>query len=237
VKDVALHLLGVDIANLSIRRDGFRDRSTTDPKGGTWDELVAFVAGLNQSWVEVSRRISPRLLCELLSFTGKAMSEYFLSLDLTAVGGPVSWAGPEPAPIWLDVAREYTERWVHQQQIRDAVNRPGFKEPRYFAPVLAAFVHALPVALQNTEARTDNALRLEITGDAGGRWRAIYTDAGWVLAKDQPGAVTAEVSVPQDIAWRLFTRGMSREGAVPHMRIEGDRALAMAVLDMVSIIA
>ena len=36
----------------------------------------------------------------------------------------VNWAGPEPAPIWLDPAREYTERWVHQQHIRDAVRNP-----------------------------------------------------------------------------------------------------------------
>lgn len=27
--------------------------------------------------------------------------------------------------MWLDAAREYTEFWVHQQQIRDATGRPG----------------------------------------------------------------------------------------------------------------
>ena len=49
---------------------------------------------------------------------------------------PIDWAGPEPAPIWLHVAREYTERWVHQQHIRDAVGRPGLNERRWLGPVL-----------------------------------------------------------------------------------------------------
>jgi hypothetical protein len=41
-----------------------------------------------------------------------------------AMGEPVTWAGPEPAPIWLDIAREYTERWLHQAQVRDATRNP-----------------------------------------------------------------------------------------------------------------
>ncbi len=32
---------------------------------------------------------------------------------------------PWPAPVWLDLAREHTEGRTHQQQIRDAVGRPG----------------------------------------------------------------------------------------------------------------
>jgi uncharacterized protein (TIGR03083 family) len=237
VKDVALHLLGVDVGNLSIRRDRFYDRSTRGPEGESWEELVTFLAGLNQSWVEASCRISPRLLCELLTFTGEAMSDYFLGLDPMAVGEAVCWAGPDPAPVWLDVAREYAERWVHQQQIRDAVACPGFKESQYFAPVLATFVHALPLALQNAEDGPGETLRLVITGDAGGTWIALKSGSSWMLARDQPGVASAEVSVPQEIAWRLFTRGIPRHEAMVHMRFEGEHNLGMAVLDMVSIIA
>jgi uncharacterized protein (TIGR03083 family) len=51
------------------------------------------------------------------------------ALDPFAAETRVSWVGPDPAPNWLDVAREYSERWTHQQQIRDAVGRPGLQEP------------------------------------------------------------------------------------------------------------
>jgi uncharacterized protein (TIGR03083 family) len=60
VKDVALHLLGNDLDLLSRRRDGAAPADTpTTPAG--FEELVASLDRLNQSWVEATRRISPRL--------------------------------------------------------------------------------------------------------------------------------------------------------------------------------
>jgi hypothetical protein len=60
-----------------------------------------------------------------LGVAGRRFEEHLAPLDLDATGGPVEWAtGSDPAPVWLDVAREYMERYVHQQQIRDATGRP-----------------------------------------------------------------------------------------------------------------
>jgi len=41
----------------------------------------------------------------------------------------------------------------------------------------------------------------------------------------------------QEIAWRLFTKGLSKDEALPHIGLEGNSVLADKVLDMVSIIA
>jgi uncharacterized protein (TIGR03083 family) len=65
VRDVALHLLGDDIGLLARRRDGFARR-----RAGGWGELVAWLDRMNQTWVKAARRISPRLLCELLAIIG-----------------------------------------------------------------------------------------------------------------------------------------------------------------------
>src|SRR5215472_9118862 len=137
VKDVALHLLGGDVGILSRKRDGF---TPSDISIRTWDDLVAFINQLNQTWLEATRRLSPRVVCDLLALTGPQVEAYFSSLDPLATGDEVSWVGPERAAVWLDLAREYTERWHHQQQVRDATGRPGVYERRLFAPVLEAFV-------------------------------------------------------------------------------------------------
>ncbi len=237
VKDVALHLLGVDMANLSRRRDGFRAPDAQGPVGEAHADLVAFLTRFNESWVEATRRLSPRLLCELLAFTDPAVVAYYRSLDLDALGEPVSWAGPQPAPVWLDVAREYTERWVHQQQIRDALQRPGLKEPRYVAPVLAAFVHGLPPALSTVAAPAGTRVRLVVSGPAGGVWLALRPGDAWVLGQDEEGTAAATVTLDQETAWRLFTKGITRDVALQHARLEGDRSLADRMLDTVSIIA
>jgi hypothetical protein len=36
----------------------------------------------------------------------------------------VAWAGESESENWFDVAREYTEKWHHQMQIRLALNKP-----------------------------------------------------------------------------------------------------------------
>jgi len=237
VKDVALHVLGVDLGNLSVQRDEFVDASASGPYSDERAALVAFVAQLNETWVGAACRLSPRLLCELLAVTGEMIAAYFKSLDLLATGQPVSWAGPDPAPVWLHVAREYTERWVHQQQIRDALALPGFMEEEQVAPVLAAFVHAPPHTLRQSTAPPGTRVRLTISGPAGGTWITLRANDRWALGQDDGGRADATVTVDQNLAWRLFTKGVTPSDALPRLRIEGDRFLGEAVLDTVSIIA
>lgn len=239
VKDVVQHLLGADLAKLARRRDSFADPSFAPP--GTdlmnWNTLVGALNAWNEQWVRATRRLSPRLLRELLEMTGPAIYDYFVGLDLTALGETVSWAGPDPAPIWLDVAREYTERWTHQQQIRESLGRPSLTERRFFAPVLATFVHALPRALRSVVAVDGVRLRLRILGDSGGAWQAVRAAGRWHLCRDEPAAVDATLTMDQDLAWRLFTRGISGTQARPRVSLDGDQRLASSALEMVAIIA
>jgi hypothetical protein len=107
VKDVALHLLGVEIGNLSRRRD---EQVEPGAPISNWSELVAVLKDWNESWVESARRMSASVLIDLLGLTGRQWCVYVRSLDPFEIGRPVSWVGPQPVPVWLDLAREYTER-------------------------------------------------------------------------------------------------------------------------------
>jgi uncharacterized protein (TIGR03083 family) len=237
-QDVALHLLGDDVGRLSWGRDGFTNPAFAAGLDiGSLSGLIAAIDRQNAVWVEGTRRISPRLLIELLQLTGELTEEYFNSLDLDALGMPVDWAEPEPAPVWFDVAREYTERWVHQQHIRDAVERPGLKERQWFAPVLEAFVRGLSRTLRDTTVPEGTALRLIITGEAGGEWVALREPDAWRLGLAAGIATTATVTLDQETAWRLFTKGITKEEARQAATIVGDAALAARALATVSILA
>jgi uncharacterized protein (TIGR03083 family) len=251
VKDVALHLLGGDLGNLSRRRD--QQPLPASIQG--WDDLVAFINRINQSWVAAAQRLSTPVLRDLLDHSGRQMDEYFMSLDPFVLGTPVSWAGPEPAPNWLDVAREYTERWHHQQQIRDATHRPGLYQPRLFAPVLDTFVRALPHTFRDVAAPANTTVQLTIPGEAGGRWILQRASTRWELFQgDHVGAglkpgeprpselphaqpPTTEVTIPPEIAWKIFSRGIRGEAARSAAKITGDEALGAKVVEMVSVIA
>jgi len=233
VKDVALHLLGVELGNLSRRRDDHRLSVSIS----NWQELVSVINASNQLWVEASQRISTRLLVDLLRFSGEQLSSYFASLDPYAMGSPVSWVGPKPTKIWVDLAREYTERWHHQQHIRDAVGKPGLKEQRYFSPVLQAFMLALPHTYQHVLSADGTTLAVTIMGQAGGNWSITCLGGEWRLYCGRPDYQDASISLDEDLAWRLFTRGVDPETARPQIRFEGDQALGEKILDMVTIIA
>jgi uncharacterized protein (TIGR03083 family) len=233
VKDVALHLLGVEVGNLSLRRDGYVATQETLEELN----LVDFINAWNQDWVRVTRRMSTRLLVELLRFVGEQVCDHFQLLDPYLTGGPVSWAGSDPAPVWLDLAREYTERWHHQQHIRDAVERPDLKDSKYFAPVLGTFVWGLPHAYRTVDAEDGVTLSLTIVGDSGGSW-SIRREAGsWRLYAGAADHPDASVSIDEDIAWRLFTRGIDWKAAEDSITFSGDRKLAGNISNMISIIA
>lgn len=233
VKDVALHLLGGEIGNLSRRRDG---HSVGEAVAG-WDQLVESIDGWNQSWVEAARRMSVPLLIDLLESIGIQMNEFFQSLDPFDIGGPVSWAGDGPAPVWLDLAREYTERWHHQQHIRDAVGRPGLTEPRYMGPVIAAFVRAMPRAFAEAEGPEGTTSSLVVEGPSGGTWTVYKEVEDWILYEGAPAQPSASVSIEEQDAWRLFTRGIDPDLARERIRVSGEQRLAEYILHMVSIIA
>lgn len=237
VRDIGLHLLGDDIGYLSGKRDRFNNPFFAGRDMQRWESIVQNINEANELWVRATQRISPAMLSTLLELTGKQFYAYISSLDMMAMNGEVSWAGPGPAPVWLDIAREYTERWLHQQQIRDAVNMPGLKERQFFHPVLDTFMWALPHTYRHVAVTHTTVIKLVVTGEAGDVWYVVGDAHGWSLYKSvelQPASI---VTMDQETCWRLFTKGIDKEQARANIRIEGDESLGEKVLDTVSIIA
>jgi len=236
VKDIVAHVLGDDLGILARERDGFRGADS--PRSSSWDDLVRFVNERNEAWVAAWRRASPRLLTDQLAISGPALLDYCRRLDPDELGGPVSWAGPQPAPNWLRVAREYTERWVHQQQIRDATDTPGLREARWMRPLLDTFAHSLPIALRSIDAPDGMAVALAATGEGGGRWITARRAGRWSLAAEATAErPTTVVTIDVETLWRLYTKAIDPDSARARARIEGDEALGERLLTARAIIA
>lgn len=142
VRDVVAHLVGGDLGRLSACRDSY-----TQPSGRpieSYDDVLALINEQNALWVRACRRFSSRVLLELIEESGARAAALMVALPPheRAIWA-VSWAGESESEQWLDTGREYTERWHHQMQIRDAVAAPPMLlEARWCRPLLELSVRA-----------------------------------------------------------------------------------------------
>jgi hypothetical protein len=141
----------------------------------------------------------------------------------------------------MDVARDYTEKWHHTQQLFDATKRPSTILNRHLGhPCLDTFMRALPFTFRSVEAPVGCVVAVAVTGEAGGDWYVERRGRGWEQTADPPRSPTATVTMDQDTAWKVVSKRRSREAVLrqfPGITITGDEALGLHVLDMVSVMA
>ena len=236
VKDVATHLLDGNIRTLSISRDKYFGDPTQDIN--SHETLVAYLNQLNASWVKATARLSPKVLIDLLEVTGKEYCEHFRNPDLNATAiFSVGWAGEETSANWFHIAREYTEKWHHQQQIREAVGKPGIESAELYAPVLETFMRALPFHYSKLEVIPRTAVTVKVEGDAGSMWTVEYNENRWLFVDNSETKSSVTIHIHQDHAWKLLTKGLTIAEAKTVSSFDGDTALGLHFLKMLSVMA
>jgi len=232
VKDVAAHLLDTGIRTIAHSKNYVGDPPTTR---NSYQELVDYLNGLNADWVKAMKRVSPETLIDFLQLTQKPFIEYYHSLDLLAPAMfSVAWAGEQESKNWFHISREYTERWHHQQQIRDAVGQTGIMDREFFFPMIDTLLRALPYTYRETPAKEGEIVQVKILGTAGGEWRIQKENIGWEFTSASAIA-TSTIELDADTAWKLFTKAFTRQEAETKVKIYGNRELALPLLGMVSV--
>jgi uncharacterized protein (TIGR03083 family) len=236
VRDIAAHLLDDDLRRLAFHRD--REPPPADAAIDGYASLVAFINRMNAEWVGVARRMSPGVLVDLLAVTGPWVEDLFRSIDPDAPAfWSVAWAGEERSAHWFDVGRDFTERWLHQQQIRDAVGAAPLTGRVWLHPVLDLFVRALPFTFRDTPAAVGSTVRVSIEGPAGGDWTLHREAGGWRLYTGAAPEPSSIVTLSDDTAWRLFSKGLRPDAARARVRIGVDEALGAVVLQALAVMA
>jgi uncharacterized protein (TIGR03083 family) len=236
VKDIAAHLLDGTLRRLSFGRDGLD--ATPVPVPASYSELVAYLNRLNAEWTAAARRLSPRVLMDLIDSTAPEVHAFFRSLDPYAPAlFSVAWAGEDSSPNWFDIGREYTERWLHQQQIREAVGSPGLTGREWLYPTLDIFMRALPFAYRDVAAEAGQAVRFDIGGEAGGVWTLLRGFREWSLFTGSNGRPATIVSLDQETAWKLFSKGLPGDRVRGRIRIDGDQRLGEPVFSSLAVMA
>ncbi len=236
VKDIAAHLLDGNLRTISILRDGYFG----DPpkKINSYHDTVRYLNRLNNDWVTSTKRLSPKVLIDLLESSGE---QYFQTLsDLNPEEQSifsVAWAGEEVSKNWFHIAREYTEKWHHQQQIRLACGDPNsLLVQKYFIPYLDTSVRALPHFYRNTQGSQGDIIKISFVGDYDESWFLKYSN-GWELLVSLDTLPNARLEIPHSVAWKLFTKGITGDEAKKNSVYFGDHALIEAFFETVAVMA
>ena len=236
VQDVAAHLLDTAWRRLSAERD--RHAPAPGRAIASYEDLVDFLNDLNRAWVESWRRVSPPILLASLEAAEQELAAHLPTIDPWAPARfSVAWAGEEVSLNWFDQARELTERWHHQQQIRLAVGAPALDDPRFSRPVLETFLRVLPHRYATVARPEGTTLALEIVGRERYAYALRREGSGWSLLAGYPDDPAASVSLAEQDAWLMLTRGLSGDAARDRSTVMGDTALAAPLFGALAIMA
>ena len=235
VRDVAAHLLDTSLRRVAVSRDGHLlapEEPITSPA-----DVARLVNALNATGVGFAARLSTPQLVDLIETAGAWLTAEVSALPLHGRAVfPVSWAGEDASEHWMDVGREYTERWHHQMQIRDAVGRPLLLQPRWLDPLLDICVCALPVAYADVAAVEGTIVRLEVDAEEPRAWTLTREAGRWTVARADADTGRCTVRVSADAIWRLLFNALSSGDARALLHVTGDPALAEPLLRARSVV-
>lgn len=236
VKDVAAHLLDGNLRTLSASRDGYF--GTKAENINSFQDLTVYLNHLNMTWTNAAQRLSPKVLTFLLEITGQQYSAHLNSLEpFENAVFPVAWAGQESSANWFHIAREYTEKFLHQQQIRDTLGKPGLMIKELYDPFLDTFMYAFPHTFREVSAAQGTVVSLIVTTEIGGQWNIIKGEQEWTLNKETNVKANAIVKIAPDIAWKLFSKSLRPAQVLKETELIGDQQLGQQVLEIVAVMA
>ena len=137
----------------------------------------------------------------------------------------------------MHVAREYTEKWLHQQQIRDAVNKQGIMTKELFYPFIDTFMFALPHAYRNAEAENGTIIQLNVSSAIGGSWFLLRENEKWILKKENNLKSSSIITIDPDTAWKLFSKSLRPADVFSKIELAGDKDLGAVALETISVMA
>jgi uncharacterized protein (TIGR03083 family) len=239
VQGVALHVLGDDLSLLSRQRDAQVPSLLTEGSLPTWDGAPGPILDrFNERWVHAATFLSPRALIDLLRWSGTASHEWYSTVDPDSTGEPVLLFGMQAAPYRYIAAREFLERWVHQLQIRRALDLGA--GPLGRGPLAARGIEVVARAVATLVALVMPSTDMSLTIAFGDEVYTYVHDPsgepaiphGWAPRPGAAADATVTIAIDPAEVVTLVSRGLDRPRAETALVVRaGDGALGHRLVD------
>ena len=106
-----------------------------------------------------------------------------------------------------------------------------------YYPFIATMLQGLPHTYREVNATDGTVINVVISTHIGGAWHLKRNDAGWTLTEGRINDADGEMTIDPHTAWKVFTKGITREEAIAKTKITGNSDLVKHVVDMISVMA
>lgn len=235
VKDVAAHLLDGNLRILSSLRD---NHASENVNINSYQDLVTYLNRLNADWVHAMKRVSPRVLIELLRISGKEYCDYYDTLNLHDFAPfSVAWAGEEKSYNSFHIAREFTEKFHHQLQMRDALGDSFLLKHSFYQDFLSIILLGMPHALKEVSVPEKTVLRLQVKGFQTFIFDFEFNGGLWQMVEPIGNTFVGSATIPDTLAWKLFTKSLRPSSIENNIQLDGDKKLAFNLLHLIAVMA
>jgi hypothetical protein len=131
--------------------------------------------------------------------------------------------------VWLDQARELSERWIHRQQILQSLGRPSDLRSDLAEPVMDGLRWAYPYRLEPHRRTPGATVTITIYGEVNLRWNIVSDGASWDFHPAPGDSLAAELPLTTDQAWRLLTNNFD-PAVHGEIRASGDPEIIATLL-------
>ena len=128
------------------------------------------------------------------------------------------------------------DTWVHEQDIRRAVGRPGHQQGPAVDVSLERFVAAMPFVVgKKAGAPEGSSVAFDLTGDAARRFAVVMDGGRGRVVEEPPADPTVTLTMPAETWWCLcLGRWDAARARAEGLSVAGDRALGDKVLDQLA---
>lgn len=219
VHDVLAHMVGTECALSG-------DSMPPVPDGADgWEHVRNDIGKVNEAWVE-SRRVGSHqeLLAEFVAITAKRLAS-LRAMSVEDFYAP-SWTPAGPGTYARFMQIRVFDCWMHEQDIRSAVGRPGHESGPAAERSLDEVTGALGYIIGKLGRAPDGStVLIRLTGPIE-RDLHVIVEGRARLTDAFDGEPTATISLPSSLFLRLAGGRVDPETALEPVRFDGDIDLA-----------
>jgi uncharacterized protein (TIGR03083 family) len=222
VADVVAHVVGTEAMLLG------EPTPEAPPALGERDHVRNDIAGVNEQWVESVRTWPPvRLLERYRSVVSRRLDDLG-AMDQAAFDAP-SWTPVGPGTYGRFMQIRLFDCWMHEQDIRSAVSRPGHEDGPCAEGAVDEIVRAAGYLVGKRAGAPDgSSVRVELTGPVRRRLDVVV-DGRARLVDEIDGTPTARVKLDSTLFTRLAGGRVDPAEHLGEITLGGDRELALQV--------